>query len=146
MVSTKTLIIIILIPILIIISLALILVSKITIDNIILSRVFSLINVIIALIGITETFLAVYLLNNKLKSRKLQSNIDKCMKFLNKYSFNIYLLHEPLIFIVLSFRSLRNINSTFLVLLCLLISISIPIISTNMHDKMKFIKIDKSIL
>ena len=131
MVSTKTLIIIILIPILIIISLALILVSKITIDNIILSRVFSLINVIIALIGITETFLAVYLLNNKLKSRKLQSNIDKCMKFLNKYSFNIYLLHEPLIFIILSYIASKNINSTILVLVCFSVSIVIPILLTK---------------
>lgn len=131
MVFTKTLIIIILIPILIIISLALILVSKITIDNIILSRVFSLINVIIALIGITETFLAVYLLNNKLKSRKLQSNIDKCMKFLNKYSFNIYLLHEPLIFIILSYIASKNINSTILVLACFIVSIVIPILLTK---------------
>ena len=99
--SIKTSVIIMLIPLLIIISLILILVSKIQINNAILNRVFSLINVVIAVIGITETFLFVYLINNKMKKEKLKDSIDKFINYFSKYSFNIYLLHEPLIFNVL---------------------------------------------
>ena len=91
--------------------------------------------------------MAVYLLNNKLKSRKLQSNIDKCMKFLNKYSFNIYLLHEPLIFIILSYIASKNINSTILVLACFIVSIVIPILLYKVYELIRTItKLKEKIL
>ena len=123
--------------IIMLISLILILVSKIQINNAILNRVFSLINVVIAVIGITETFLFVYLINNKMKKEKLKDSIDKFINYFSKYSFNIYLLHEPLIFIVLSYIAAKNINSTILVLLCFIISIVIPIALYKAYELMK---------
>lgn len=138
--SRKASVIIMLIPLLIIISLALILVSKIQINNTILNRVFSLINVIIALIGISETFLVVYLINNKMKKEKLKDGIDKFINYFSKYSFNIYLFHEPLIFIVLSYIAAKNINPTILVLLCFIVSIIIPIILLKIYDMIKIIR------
>ena len=72
-----------------------------------------------------------HLVNNKIKKEKIQNNIDKCIKFLNKYSFNIYLFHEQLIFIVLSYIASKNINSTILVLVCFIVSIVIPILLTK---------------
>ena len=135
--SIKTSVIIMLIPLLIIISLILILVSKIQINNAVLNRVFSLINVVIAVIGITETFLFVYFINNKMKKEKLKDSIDKFINYFSKYSFNIYLLHEPLIFIVLSYIAAKNINSTILVLLCFIISIVIPIALYKAYELMK---------
>ena len=135
--SIKTSVIIMLITLLIIISLILILVSKIQINNAVLNRVFSLINVVIAVIGITETFLFVYLINNKMKKEKLKDSIDKFINYFSKYSFNIYLLHEPLIFIVLSYIAAKIINSTILVLLCFIISIVIPIALYKAYELMK---------
>ena len=51
--------------------------------------------------------------------------------YTNTNSFNIYLLHEPLIFIVLSYIASKDINSTILVLVCFIVSIVIPILLTK---------------
>ena len=59
--------ILIMTPILIVISLVLILVSKMKLSSIMLSKFFSLINVVIAMICITICYLIVYLINNRMK-------------------------------------------------------------------------------
>ena len=99
----KTKYILITIPILVVISLALILVSKMKLSSIILSKLFSLIDIVIAIVCITICYLIVYLINNRIKNTVIKDNIDKLINIIGKYSFNIYLLHEPIIFVILHF-------------------------------------------
>lgn len=129
--------ILIMTPILIIISLLLILVSKIKLSNIMLSRLFSLINVVIAIICITICYLIIYLVNNRIKNISIKEKIDKLIKFIGKYSFNIYLLHEPIIFIVLHFIASKYINPNILVIVCLSISISVSILISIIYMRIK---------
>ena len=129
--------ILIIIPILTAISLVLILVSKIRLSNIMLSKLFSLINVVAALVCITICYLIVYLINNRMKNIIIKDKIDKLINVIGKYSFNIYLLHEPIIFIVLHFISSKYINPNVLVMLCLSISVSISILISIIHIKIK---------
>lgn len=125
------------IPILISISLALILVSKMRVSNIILSKFFSLINVVIAMICITICYLIVYLINNRMKNIIIKERIDKLFKVIGKYSFNIYLLHEPIIFIVLHFIASKYINPNILVTLSLSISVFVSVLITIIYIKIK---------
>lgn len=129
--------ILIIIPILTAISLVLILVSKIRLSNIMLSKLFSLINVVAALVCITICYLIVYLINNRMKNIIIKDKIDKLINVIGKYLFNIYLLHEPIIFIVLHFISSKYINPNVVVMLCLSISISISILISIIHIKIK---------
>ena len=55
------------------------------------------------------------------------------LKEINNYNFNIYLLHEPIIFIVLSYLLPLNINSTVVVCLCLALSITISILISKFY-------------
>ena len=133
----KTKNILIMIPILIAISLVLILVSKMKLSNIMLSKLFSLINVVIAIVCITICYLIVYLINNRMKNTIMKEKIDKLINSIGKYSFNIYLLHEPIIFIVLYFIASKYINPTILVMVCLSISVSVSILISVIYMKIK---------
>lgn len=133
----KTKNILIIIPILIAISLVLILVSKMKLSNIMLSKLFSLINVVIAIVCITICYLIVYLINNRMKNAIIRGKIDKLINSIEKYSFNIYLLHEPIIFIVLYFIASKYINPTILVMVCLSISVSVSILISVIYMKIK---------
>lgn len=124
-------------PILISISLVLILVSKTKLSNIMLSKLFSLINVVIAIICITICYLIVYLINNRMKNTVIKEKIDKLINIAGRYSFNIYLLHEPIIFIVLHFIASKYINPNVLVILCLSISVFISILISIIYTKLK---------
>ena len=129
--------ILIMTPILIAISLVLILVSKMKLSSIMLSKFFSLINVVIAMICIIICYLIVYLINNRMKNIILKEKIDKLINIIGKYSFNIYLLHEPIIFIVLYFIASKYINPTILVMVCLSISVSVSILISVIYMKIK---------
>lgn len=129
--------ILIIIPILTAISLVLILVSKMKLSNIMLSKLFSLINVVIAIVCITICYLIVYLINNRMKNTIMKEKIDKLINSIGKYSFNIYLLHEPIIFIVLYFIASKYINPTILVMVCLSISVSVSILISVIYMKIK---------
>lgn len=133
----KTKNILIMIPILIAISLVLILVSKMKLSNIMLSKLFSLINVVIAIVCITICYLIVYLINNRMKNTIMKEKIDKLINSIGKYSFNIYLLHEAIIFIVLYFIASKYINPTILVMVCLSISVSVSILISVIYMKIK---------
>ena len=135
--NLKTKYILIIIPILVVISLVLILVSKMKLSNIILSKLFSLINVVIAIVCITICYLIVYLINNRMKNTIIKSNIDKLIDIIGRYSFNIYLLHEPIIFIVLYFIASKYINPTILIILCLTISIFVSVLISIIYNKIK---------
>lgn len=126
----------IIIPILVTVSLGLILISKIQISNVILSKVFSLISVVIAIVCIIICYLIVYLINNRMKNN-MKKSIDKLIKVAGKYSFNIYLLHEPIIFIILHFIANKYINSTILVMSCLIISIFVSVLISIIYNKIK---------
>ena len=130
--------ILIMTPILIAISLVLILVSKMKLSSIMLSKFFSLINVVIAMICITICYLIVYLINNRMKNIILKEKIDKLINIIGKYSFNIYLLHEPIIFIVLYFIASKYINPTILVMVCLSISVSLSMLISVIYMKIKY--------
>lgn len=130
--------ILIIIPILTAISLVLILVSKIRLSNIMLSKLFSLINVVAALVCITICYLIVYLINNRMKNIILKEKIDKLINIIGKYSFNIYLLHEPIIFIVLHFIASKYINPNILVMVCLSISVSLSMLISVIYMKIKY--------
>ena len=67
----------------------------------------------------------------------IKDKIDKLINVIGKYSFNIYLLHEPIIFIVLHFISSKYINPNVVVILCLSISVSISILISIIHIKIK---------
>ena len=127
----------IMIPILIAISLVLILVSKMKLSNIMLSKLFSLINVVIAIVCITICYLIVYLINNRVQNTIIKEKIDKLINSIGMYSFNIYLLHEPIIFIVLYFIASKYINPTILVMVCLSISVSVSILISVIYMKIK---------
>lgn len=129
--------ILIMTPILISISLVLILVSKMKLSSIMLSKFFSLINVVIAMICITICYLIVYLINNRMKNIIIKERIDKLFKVIGKYSFNIYLLHEPIIFIVLYFIASKYINATILVIICLSISVFGSVLISIIYMKLK---------
>ena len=119
------------------ISLVLILVSKMRLSNIMLSKLFSLINIVVAIVCIIICYLIVYLINNRMKNIIIKDKIDKLINVIGKYSFNIYLLHEPIIFIVLHFISSKYINPNVLVMLCLSISVSISILISIIYAKLK---------
>ena len=72
-----------------------------------------------------------------MKNIIIKDKIDKLINVIGKYSFNIYLLHEPIIFIVLHFISSKYINPNVVVMLCLSISISISILISIIHIKIK---------
>ena len=130
--------ILIMTPILIAISLVLILVSKMKLSSIMLSKFFSLINVVIAMICIIICYLIVYLINNRMKNIILKEKIDKLINIIGKYSFNIYLLHEPIIFIVLHFIASKYINPNILVMVCLSISVSLSMLISVIYMKIKY--------
>ena len=130
--------ILIMTPVLITISLVLILVSKMKLSNIMLSKFFSLINVVIAMICIIICYLIVYLINNRMKNIILKEKIDKLINIIGKYSFNIYLLHEPIIFIVLHFIASKYINPNILVMVCLSISVSLSMLISVIYMKIKY--------
>lgn len=129
--------ILIMTPILIAISLVLILVSKMKLSSIMLSKFFSLINVVIAMICITICYLIVYLINNRMKNIIIKEKVDKLINIIGKYSFNIYLLHEPIVFSVLHFIASRYINPNVLVIVCLSISVSVSILISVIYMKIK---------
>ena len=129
--------ILIITPILIAISLVLILVSKIRLYSIMLSEVFSLINVVIAIVCIPICYLIIYLINNRIKNKIIKEKIDKVFNIIGKYSFNIYLLHEPIIFIVLYFIARKYINPTILLIMCLSISIFESVLISIIYNKIK---------
>ena len=129
--------ILIMTPVLITISLVLILVSKMKLSNIMLSKFFSLINVVIAIICITICYLIVYLINNRMKNIIIKEKIDKLINIIGKYSFSIYLLHEPIIFIILYFIANKYISPNILVMACLSISVSVSILISVTYIKIK---------
>lgn len=137
--------ILIMTPVLIAISLVLILVSKMKLSSIMLSKFFSLINVVIAMICITICYLIVYLINNRMKNIIIKEKIDKLINIIGKYSFNIYLLHEPIIFIVLHFIASKYINPNILVIVCLSISVSVSILISIIYTKLKTLCNNKEI-
>lgn len=124
-------------PILVVISLLLILVSKMNLSNIITNRLFSLINLVIAMVCITICYLIVYLINSKVRNKIIKKKIDRLIDNIGKYSFNIYLLHEPIIFIILYFIVDKYINPNILVMLCLSISLSVSILISIIYIKIK---------
>lgn len=138
--------ILIMTPVLIAISLVLILVSKMKLSSIMLSKFFSLINVVIAMICITICYLIVYLINNRMKNIIIKERIDKLFKVIGKYSFNIYLLHEPIIFIILYFIASKYINPTILVIICLSISIFGSVLISIIYNKIKEFFYSKEII
>lgn len=133
----KTRNILIIMPILVVISLLLILVSKMNLSNIITNRLFSLINLVIAMVCITICYLIVYLINSKVRNKIIKKKIDRLIDNIGKYSFNIYLLHEPIIFIILYFIVDKYINPNILVMLCLSISLSVSILISIIYIKIK---------
>ena len=130
--------ILIMTPVLITISLVLILVSKMKLSNIMLSKFFSLINVVIAIICITICYLIVYLINNRMKNIIIKEKIDKLINIIGKYSFSIYLLHEPIIFIILYFIANKYISPNILVMVCLSISVSLSMLISVIYMKIKY--------
>ena len=107
-------------------------------SSIMLSKFFSLINVVIAMICIIICYLIVYLINNRMKNIILKEKIDKLINIIGKYSFNIYLLHEPIIFIVLYFIASKYINTNILVMVCLSISVSLSMLISVIYMKIKY--------
>ena len=132
--------------ILIAISLVLILVSKMKLSIIMLSKFFSLINVVIAMICITICYLIVYLIINRMKNIILKEKVDKLINIIGRYSFNIYLLHEPIIFIILYFIARKYINPTILVTICLSISVFGSILISIIYNKIIEIFYSKGII
>lgn len=140
---------IILISSILTISLILLIKSNIPYIYGITSCIYSIIDIIICIIGIVQIYSIVLIMN---KSKYLNY-----LKEINKYNFNIYLLHEPIIFIVLSYLLPLNINSTVVVCLCLTLSITISILISKFYyylmsysnnyldDKFKILNINKNV-
>ena len=129
--------ILIIMPILVVISLLLILVSKMNLSNMMANILFSLINVVIAMVCITICYLIVYLINSRVKNKIIKEKRDKLINIIGKYTFNIYLLHEPIIFIILYFIADKYINPNIVVMLCLSISVSVSILISIIYIKIK---------
>ena len=62
-----------------------------------------------------------------MKNIIIKEKIDKLINIIGKYSFSIYLLHEPIIFIILYFIANKYISPNILVMVCLSISISVSL-------------------
>lgn len=108
-----------------IISLILLIKSKVPYIYGVTSCIYSIIDIIICIIGIVQVYSIVLIIN---KSKYLNY-----AKRINKYNFNIYLLHEPIIFIILSYLLPLNINPTIVVFLCFSLSIIISIIISKCY-------------
>lgn len=89
------------------------------------SFIYSIIDIIICIIGIVQVYSLILIIN---KSKYLDY-----VKKINKYNFNIYLLHEPIIFIILSYLLSLNVNPTIIVLLCFSLSIIISILILKVY-------------
>lgn len=107
------------------ISLILLVKSKIQYIHGVTSCIYSIIDIIICIIGIVQVYSLVLIINN--------SKYLDCVKQINKYNFNIYLLHEPIIFIILSYLLPLNINPTIVVFLCFSLSIIISILISKAY-------------
>ena len=107
------------------ISLILLIKSKIPYIHGVTSCIYSIIDIIICIIGIVQVYSLVLIINN--------SKYLDCVKQINKYNFNIYLLHEPIIFIILSYLLPLNINPTIVVFLCFSLSIIISILISKAY-------------
>ena len=108
-----------------IISLILLIKSKVPYIYRVTSCIYNIIDIIIFIIGIVQVYSIVLIIN---KSKYLNY-----AKRINKYNFNIYLLHEPIIFIILSYLLPLNTNPTIVVFLCFSLSIIISIIISKCY-------------
>lgn len=86
------------------------------------------INDIIAILGIIQMYMLVSIDYSRLYMRRF-------LEIINKYNFDIYLLHEPIIFIVL--YKIRNSNPSFVVFVCFILSISISIMFAKLYRQIK---------
>ncbi|NSB16553.1 acyltransferase family protein [Clostridium beijerinckii] len=99
--------------------------------KIVISIFYNLISDLIALIGIIQMYSVVL----TVKSLKLYSGIGKCFDYIDRFNFSIYLLHEPIIFLILI--KVINLNPSSLVMSCFLISIIISIIMAEIYYLIK---------
>lgn len=88
---------------------------------------YSTIDNLIAVLGIIQ----MYLLVVTIKETRLYNIIESKLNYINKYNFNIYLLHEPIIFILLS--NILNLNPTIVVISNFTLSICISIILAKLY-------------
>lgn len=88
---------------------------------------YNIIDNLIAILGVIQMYLVVTLIK-KLRSYNM---IEDKLNYINKYNFNIYLLHEPIIFIILS--CILNLNPTIVVITCFIFSICISIMISNLY-------------
>ncbi|VYU05035.1 acyltransferase family protein [Clostridium butyricum] len=86
---------------------------------------------IIGMLGVIQMYSVVLYF----KKIRLNPKIKYTIKYINKYNFQIYLLHEPIIFIIL-YRFI-NYHSFFLVSICFMGSIIISIILINLYYLIK---------
>lgn len=77
----------------------------------------------VAIMGIYQMYLTLFLVKRRQR---------KWVKLIKKYNFNIYLLHQPIIFIILYF--LKDIVPFVVVIICFVGGLMIPIWLTKLFD------------
>lgn len=87
--------------------------------------IYKIIDIVIAILGVVQAYTLVLIINKT-------KFVDKLNKF-NKYNFSIYLLHEPLIYIILSHLLPLNAKPTIVVLLCFSLSITTSILISKIY-------------
>lgn len=106
-------------------------------ETMVVKGVSVLIEPTISLIGIMLWYLVV------IKMLKIMPNITntKVYKFLKEKNFIIYLLHMPIIQIILSYLYNTNISPTLLVIICFVVSMSISSVLAVLINKFRITKI-----
>ena len=94
-------------------------------------------NHIAKIIGVSANTVRVWLMSDEVQTalniiqEKEFNIIESKLNYINKYNFNIYLLHEPIIFILLS--NILNLNPTIVVISNFTLSICISIILAKLY-------------
>ena len=90
---------------------------------------------LIGILGIMQMYIAVEVIKNL----KIYNKIKSYTNYINKYNFNIYLLHEPIIFIIL--YNILNMEPVLVVLSSFILSITMSILISNLYyDTIRNIK------
>lgn len=100
----------------------------------VINRVSPLVNSTLGII--VCSIIVIYFIN---KNSKILNN--RVFKVLDKYNFTIYLLHEPIIFVILSYLSFESISPFILVNLCFWVSLILSIVLSMLISKSKLLKL-----
>lgn len=93
---------------------------------------------IMGVLGIFFCYIFIYLYFQNNNDPNINKNY--IYRYLNQYNFSIYLLHEPIIFIILSKYAPTLINPIILVSLCFFGSILISILLSKIIERIKIIR------